>query len=356
MSEIRSMLEDTVAKLLKDHCSKELITEAEKGVFPKELWRTLDELGLTSVGIDEDKGGAGGDLGDFLTLLKLAGFYAAPVPLSEHILSNWILTSVGLPVSSGLSTFSQELKNDVIEFSDKGENWSVTGIASFVPWGRDAKNLTVVGKTTVGSVWLASIPLEECEIRIKNSLAGEPRDEVLLTDIMVPKNFAVNVELQQVEKLLNLSTLTRVILMTGAFEKILELTVTYSKERIQFGKPISKFQAIQQQLAVLAGETTASMAVADYIINTVDNKIEFDEVAMAKIQLGDAAEVVTRIAHQVHAAMGFTDEHPLHQSTRRVWSWRDEFGTESTWALAIGEKVLETAYDQLWPYLTSLKG
>jgi acyl-CoA dehydrogenase len=356
MSEIRSMLEDTVGKLFKDNCSKELITEAEKGVFPKGLWSTLDELGVTLVGIDEDQGGAGGDLGDFLSLIKIVGFYAAPVPLAEHILSNWLLTSAGLPIANGITTFSQELLKDTLEFNDNEEGWVITGKARLVPWGRDAEMLIVVGTTSDGAFMLASVPLIDCEILEKNSLAGEPRDEVTLSSVLIPRDRTKRVELKQVEKLLLISTLTRVMFMTGALERILELTVDYSKERIQFGRPISKFQAIQQQLAVLAGETTASMAVADYMINNVDDKLEVDEVAMAKIQLGDAAEVVTRIAHQVHAAMGFTDEHPLHQSTRRVWSWRDEFGTETTWALTLGDKVLETTSNRLWPYITSLKG
>ncbi|MBM7663006.1 acyl-CoA dehydrogenase [Bacillus mesophilus] len=356
MSEIRSMLEETVGKLLKDYCTKELITEAEKGVFPRDLWATLTELGITSVGIEENQGGAGGDLGDFLSLIKLAGFFATPVPLAEHVLSNWLLSSAGLPVSNKISTFSQEIHKDPITFNLSEEGWILTGRASFVPWGRDADNVIVVGTTSDETMLLASVPLMDCEIKQKNSLAGEPRDEVTLSSVLLPKDKTVMVELELIEKLTLISTLTRVMLMTGAIERILELTVAYSKERIQFGRPISKFQAIQQQLAVLAGEATASMAVADYMINNVDTKLQVDEVAMAKIQLGDAAEVVSRIAHQVHAAMGFTDEHPLHQSTRRVWAWRDEFGNETTWALTLGEKILETSSNRLWPYITSLKG
>ncbi|WP_456275256.1 acyl-CoA dehydrogenase family protein [Bacillus sp. AK128] len=353
MSEIRSMLEDTVGKLLKDHCSKELITEAEKGTFPKSLWKKLDELGVTMVGVDEEQGGAGGDLGDFLSLLKIAGYYAAPIPIAEHILANRFLSTAGLPVTPKIATFSQAIMKDVITFTEDGETWRVSGRASFVPWARNSDFVVVVGKTVEEALLLTSLRLSDCEVKEKNSLAGEPRDEVVFSNLRVAKESVTKIELEQVEKLLYMATLSRVLLMTGALERILELTVTYSKERIQFGRPISKFQAIQQQLAILAGETTASMAVADYIVNRVDDNINIDEVAMAKIQLGDATEVVTRIAHQVHAAMGFTDEHPLHQSTRRVWSWREEFGNETTWAYALGEKVLATKSDQLWTYITS---
>lgn len=355
MSEIRSMLEDTITKLMKEHCTKELISEAEKGIFPASLWNMLDELGVTIVGIDEEKGGAGGDLGDLMALLKISGYYAAPIPLTEHILSNWLLSSTGLPIESELCTFGQVLKDDDITFEDTQSEWVISGKSSFVPWGRDAKYLTVVGKSKSGSLLVANVSLDQCTINQQENLAGEPRDEVLFNQITVSKEVVGQLEPQQLDEFLNIATLTRVMLMTGALERTLDLTVTYSKERSQFGRAIGKFQAVQQQLAILAGETTASMVVADYVMNNIDDKLSSEEVAMAKIQLGDAAGVSTRIAHQVHAAMGFTDEHPLHQSTRRLWSWRDEFGTESTLAKALGEKVLKGASDDLWSYITNPK-
>ncbi|WP_246939277.1 acyl-CoA dehydrogenase family protein [Bacillus pinisoli] len=355
MSDIREMLEETVAKLLKDHCSKELITQAEQGVFPVSLWKKLEELGVTSVAIEEENGGSGGDLGDFFSILKLTGYYAAPIPYAEHILSNWFLTSIGFTMVPGITTFSQELSQDVINFNRMGDTYSLNGTASFVPWGRDADFIIVIGMDPNGNKLAASIPLQDCEIHSNNSLAGEPRNCILLKNVEITLESVKEIDPIKIEELLNLLTLTRVMMMTGALERVLELSVSYSKERIQFGKPISKFQAIQQQLAILAGEVTASMAVADYIVNKVDRKIGQDEVAMAKIQLGDAAEKVTRIAHQVHAAMGFTDEHPLHQSTRRLWSWREECGAETTWAKALGQEILTTSFDQLWPYITSFK-
>jgi acyl-CoA dehydrogenase len=355
MSEIRSMIEDTISKLMKDQCTKELITEAEKGAFPAVLWNMLNELGVTSVGIDEEKGGSGGDLGDFMALLKITGYYAAPIPLAEHILSNWLLVSAGLPITSELSTFGQVIKEDSIEFKGIEAGWVISGKASYVPWARNANYVTVVGKSNEGSILVTNVPLDQCTINQQENLAGEPRDEVLLNQITVNKEVVGQLEPHHMDQFLDKAALTRVMLMTGALERTLDLTVTYSKERTQFGRPIGKFQAIQQQLAILAGETTASMVVADYIMNNIDNDMSPEEVAMAKIQLGDAAGVATRIAHQVHAAMGFTDEHPLHQSTRRLWSWRDEFGTETTLAKALGEKILEDASNDLWKYMTNPK-
>jgi acyl-CoA dehydrogenase len=67
-----------------------------------------------------------------------------------------------------------------------------------------------------------------------------------------------------------------------------------------------------------------------------------------------AVDAATRIAHQVHGAMGFTYEHRLHHYTKRLWSWRDDFGTEVYWNTLLGRKALEVGGDGLWPFLTRL--
>jgi acyl-CoA dehydrogenase len=352
MSEIRSMLENTVSKVFKDLCTKELIAAAEKGEFMALLWNTLEDLGISSVGINEDKGGAGGDLGDFMALVKLAGYYAAPVPLAENILSNIALAKSGLPISAQISTFSFE---NEIEFDMAGSGWILSGTAKYVPWARNAKTITVIGKTFENKKMIANVSLDTCEVRHHDNLAGDPRDEVFFNQIRLNAHEVMDINKEVIHELMDMAALTRVMLMTGALERTLELSVTYTKERTQFGRPIGKFQAVQQKLAVLAGETTASLAVADFIIANIDAQISTDETAMAKIQLGDAAEAGSRIAHQVHGAMGFTNEHPLHQSTRRLWSWRDEFGNESIHAKQLGQRLLEHS-DELWGFITKTPG
>ncbi|GLB60595.1 acyl-CoA dehydrogenase family protein [Cytobacillus sp. NCCP-133] len=348
MSEIRSMLEDTVSKVLRDLCTKELISAAEKGEFPETLWETLEELGVNAVGIHEEKGGSGGDLGDFMDLLKIVGYYAAPVPLAEHILSNFALSECGLPVTNTISTFSFE---NEIDFDKTDSGWVLSGIAKFVPWARNAKTITIIGKTFENQYKIANVRLKECQVRNHENLAGDPFDEVILNHILLSENEVTAIDNSKVGEIFDLATLTRVMLMTGSMERTLELSVTYTKERTQFGRPIGKFQAVQQKLAILAGETTASMAVADFIITNIDAGISTEEASMAKIQLGDAAQEGARIAHQVHGAMGFTDEHPLHQSTRRLWAWRDEYGLESILAKKLGEKILSHPED-LWGFIT----
>ena len=122
---------------------------------------------------------------------------------------------------------------------------------------------------------------------------------------------------------------------------------------MQFGRPIGRFQAIQQNLAVLAGQAAAATAAAEAAIEVAVRDLGSPLVAAAKIRTGEAAGIGASIAHQVHGAIGFTQEHRLHYSTRRLWSWRDEFGNEAYWARRLGGVVAAAGADRLWHGITA---
>jgi acyl-CoA dehydrogenase len=105
-------------------------------------------------------------------------------------------------------------------------------------------------------------------------------------------------------------------------------------------------------LAEAAGQYAAATAAADLAAEAYGSDAFGFAVAVAKTRAGEAASKVAEICHQVHGAMGFTQEHPLHFATRRLWSWRDEFGNESFWQERIGRLVCERGGDALWPMLT----
>jgi acyl-CoA dehydrogenase len=141
--------------------------------------------------------------------------------------------------------------------------------------------------------------------------------------------------------------------MAGALDWCLEQSVRYATERKQFGRPIGNFQVIQQNLAVLAGHVAASGIAAESAFRAADRGHARFEVAVAKIRVGEAAGVGAGIAHQTHGAIGFTYEHALHFATRRLWSWRAEFGSESAWARELGHAVAARGADALWADLTA---
>lgn len=146
--------------------------------------------------------------------------------------------------------------------------------------------------------------------------------------------------------------LARALLMAGALDRLLDDCVDHAGTRRQFGRPIGDFQAVQQMLAVLAGEAAAAGISARFACARL-GRPDFDlAVAIAKIRCGQAAGTGMRIAHQVHGAIGFTREHHLHRLTNALRAWRDEFGSEQRWAERLGQAAL--AADGLWPFITAI--
>jgi acyl-CoA dehydrogenase len=85
---------------------------------------------------------------------------------------------------------------------------------------------------------------------------------------------------------------------------------------------------------------------------TFDERLFF-EVAAAKVRVGEAARDGAAIAHQVHGAIGFTEEHVLQRFSRRMLAWRDDFGSESIWAARLGSMVAAAGADALWPTISA---
>ncbi|MCU6598977.1 acyl-CoA/acyl-ACP dehydrogenase [Peribacillus frigoritolerans] len=355
MNEISLMIKDTAEKIMKDLCTKETINDAEHGVWTKELWETLKETGMLTIGVSEESGGNGGSYSDALSVLHLAGKYSAPVPLAETFLANWILLDAHLPIAEEATTVAPVNEDDCITFTKMKNGWALSGKAYNVPWARDATSIVVIGDSEQGKA-VAIVNACTCNIIHGQNVAGEPRDHVHFEEVYVKETAVSLIEVGKVANIWYTGALIRAVQMSGAIERILEQTIAYSKEREQFGRPIARFQAVQQQIAILAGEVAAAKTISDLAINAFNADDAYTKIAAAKIRVGEAVGNGVSIAHQVHGAIGFTDEHTLQHSTRRLWSWRDEFGTESYWANLLGAEVINKGADQLWPFITSMTG
>jgi alkylation response protein AidB-like acyl-CoA dehydrogenase len=110
---------------------------------------------------------------------------------------------------------------------------------------------------------------------------------------------------------------------------------------------------VQQNLAVLAGQTAAAGAAADMAAEAVGDTIRLLPIAAAKARCGEAAGIGAAIAHQVHGAIGFTQEHSLHFLTKRLWSWRDEFGNETAWNRVTGRHMAKAGPGRYWAEITA---
>lgn len=134
--------------------------------------------------------------------------------------------------------------------------------------------------------------------------------------------------------------------IVGALERVLELSVAFANQRVQFGRPIGKFQAIQHQLAVMAEQVAAARMAAQLGCQgatggpnrgLVPNCLH---AAVAKSRTSEAAGLVTPMAHAIHGAIGITAELDLQLYTRRLHAWRAEYGSELAWNRMLGEAVL----------------
>jgi len=342
-----NIIVDTATRIFQDLCEPNTINDAEQGVWPKALWDALEESGLTLTWVPEELGGAGAALADGFAVLRAAGRFAAPVPLAETLMAGWLLTQAGIAVPGGPLTIAPVHADGRISLASDG---TLNGRARRVPFGRNAGHIALLARRGAEIV-VALVAAWGLPISQSTSLAGEPHDDVTF-DRAVPEAIAPAAVDQNL--LVSFGAAVRVQQIAGALEKILEQSVQYALDRSQFGRPIAKFQAIQHNLAALAGEVAAASAAADGAAEACAlPAITTAEIAIAKIRGGEAAGTGAAIAHQVHGAMGFTYEHSLHHATRRLWAWREEFGNEAFWAARLGRMVAERGADELWPFITA---
>lgn len=224
--------------------------------------------------------------------------------------------------------------------------------ANAVPWARAADFLVALRRSP--SSWVvADIAAERASITPLQNIAGEPRDTVTvdIDDVHwspVPDHVG--------ETFILRGALARVLQVCGAMERIVELSIDHVSSRVQFGRPLSKFQAVQRLVTGIATETALARAAADAAIAQIERDgwaapgAAF-AVAVAKSCAGHAASTVVRNAHQVHGAIGTTYEHQLHRYTKPVLAWRSEFGSVGQWDRLLTQTAVDAGRDGAWPLI-----
>ncbi|MDR2992100.1 MAG: acyl-CoA/acyl-ACP dehydrogenase [Burkholderiaceae bacterium] len=345
MSETADMIADSIGRILSDQVNRAVLDGIEQGTWPAALWDTLQEAGFTAI-LGEPGAGAASQWADAYGVFHAVGRHTAPVPLAETALANWLCALHGLPAPSG-----------PLSFFDAGDAATLDGGAlrfdakvCAVPWARYARAFVVEARVG-GQHALALIPADAPGLALDPgaNLAGEPLDTVRLERC----RSAAHVLTDGPADLLAHGALARAAMMAGAVEATLASSVEYVNQRVQFGRPIGKFQAIQQALAQLAGAATSAQCVTLAAFSSVSRRPDRFEAGVAKIRAGQAAGLAPSIAHQVHGAIGFTWEHTLHYATQRLWSWRAEYGTEAWWAAQLGRAAIARRSAQMWPDITA---
>lgn len=322
MSESRTLISETANRVLGDLAGDDFSA----------AWAKAKNAELTQLLVSEADGGFGGDWDDAYAIAHLTGLHGAPLPLMEAILAAHLYATFKLGNIVPITLCTN------CDGAVGGDTF--TGILRRVPWGREADAIIAAAGDDLFIVSRHDGTLETGE-----NIAGEPRD-VLRFD-RAPASSAENTG-WDAARLTRTLAMIRAAQIGGALDAALDLTVTYARERKQFGRALAAFQAIQQQLAVLAEEAAAANMAAASAFHAADIHDAAFEMACAKLRANEAAQTGARIAHQVHGAMGFTKEYDLQRFTRRLWAWSSECGNDRPWAHAIGAKIAERGPDNFW--------
>ncbi|RKN60803.1 acyl-CoA dehydrogenase [Streptomyces klenkii] len=301
---------------------------------------------------------------DVLAAVREAGRRAVPAPFAETALvARPLLRRAGFPVPDGPLSYAiapeltiryaHPAASAVGSAGCSGENDTllVSGILRRVPWARTATAVIVLATAPSGPVLFTLAP-DRAVLTPGGNLAGEPRDDLHLTALEIPASQVRRIPRHLLDEAGHRAALARAALIAGAAERCTELTVAHTAARTQFGRPLSRFQAVKQEQARLIEETAlvgAAVQAAAAPLDTGSPAAAF-AVAAAKTQASASAAEIARIAHQLHGAIGITQLSPLHLATTRLWSWRDEDGDENSWAVRLARSVTATT---LWPALTA---
>ncbi|MBL8698015.1 MAG: acyl-CoA dehydrogenase family protein [Alphaproteobacteria bacterium] len=328
MSDVSALLEESVARALAAHADRKADAAMRAGSLPEPLRTEIAGLGIGHALLPEDAGGAGCGWRDIMPVLRALGRAAAPLPVAEEMVARRLVERAGLPQPDGLVTLAPDAGAMVV-----AADGSLSGTLAGVPWGRFASAF-VIETNGPGGREIVLLPAAAIACEHDANLAGEPRDLLSFRGVQ-----AIGRGPARGPTLRGVGAAMRAGLIAGAVQGAQHRAVAYAGERQQFGKPLAAFQAIQQQLAVLAEESLAADMAARGAFAALEGPDAEVWCAIARLRADDAASGAIAIAHQVHGAIGFTREHDLHRLTTRLMSWRAEFGSTGEWSAWLAGQV-----------------
>ena len=352
-SESDHIVAGVAARIFADFADPQTINRDKGDAWKAPFWRALSDAGLPLTWVPEQLGGSGASLADGFAVLGVAGRFAVAVPLAETMMAGWLLARARLEAPDGAMTIAPARPLDRIIL---GKDGTLNGRVPGVPFASDVQHIAALAESEAGAV-VALVAAKDCRIDKGNTPAGDASN-VVIFDHVKPLHHSPAPAGFDRAALMLMGSVTRSVQTAGALEAILSLSVAYANERVAFERPIGKFQAVQQNLARLAGEVAAALAVSGSAADTLAQDTAFDDPAFleavsAKIRCAEAATEGASIAHQVFGAIGFTREHVLHRFTLRLLAWRDDFGNESYWAAELGRYVARQGADEFWPLVAS---
>ncbi|MCP5395186.1 MAG: acyl-CoA dehydrogenase [Sphingomonadaceae bacterium] len=300
-------------RMLRSACTPAAIREVEEGGSFDSMWEPIAQSGFLDALVSENAGGFGLTLAEIQPLLRALGRHAVPLPVGETMVARAMLANAGLDLPPGPITLAVALH----------------GAGMPVPFGKTCAHALVdfgdvcelVSADAAGLVTTGVRGSVDAMLTLTGSGGGR--------HIERPDN-----------GLLPIAAVLRAISMAGAADHLLEMTTAYANERVQFGKPIGRQQALQQQLAVMA-EDVVAMRMAAQLACAGGWPLNLAAVATAKSIASTAAPRIAATAHAVHGAIGISEEFDLQLYTRRLHEWRLAHGAETYWNRILGAARLE---------------
>src|SRR5450755_964724 len=296
VAESENIVAETAERIFTDLADAQTINRDKKGAWKAPLWQALTEAGLPLSWVSEDCGGSGASLAEGFSVLSAAGRFAIAVPLAETMLAGWLLEQAKIASPDGEMTVAPASPKDRIIRNADG---TLSGRARGVPFAKAAKHIAVLA-TAANGVSIALVDAAEVRIEAGLNLGGDNSD-IVIFDKVTPRIIKPAPQGIDQSALMLMGGVARSLQIAGSLESLLDISVRYSNERVAFEKKISKFQAVQHNLARLAGESAAALAAATSAADTIANSTSFDdavflEAASAKIRCSEAAEKGAAIA------------------------------------------------------------
>ncbi|MDI5929678.1 acyl-CoA dehydrogenase family protein [Rhizobium leguminosarum] len=315
MDNVEDILTSSFAKLLTEECDLRTVREVEQGRPAEKLWGAIEASGFADALLPEDRGGAGLSLQSAFPLFELCGFHAVPLPVAETLVGRALLALSSLEIPTGSITLAvagpaqDAVRCDAVAYGAVAEHALVSN-----------QGTVLLLETAAATKLRAEFPLDATLQWSRDITSAAPQ-------------FAT-ADLRLVQACLAAANLS------GVLQATLARTLRYANERVQFGRSIGKFQAIQQQLSVMAEEVLSARVAAQLACRGQAHELSPAAVAVAKSRTSAAAREVAAIAHAVHGAIGFTAEFDLQIFTRRLHRDRIRSGAEGHWNDVLGDQVL----------------
>lgn len=307
-------------RLLAAQCTPAAVRRIEAGGPPQALWQVIADSGYLDALVPEAAGGAGLTLAQALPLFEAEGRHALPLPVAQTMCVRAVLAQEGAAAPAGPISIAARLR--------QGEDGGLT--CAGTPYGLLADWVAVAEP----GGWLL-LPTEAAT-RTASGVHGS-----LLADLAWPALPAAARRSPQPGAWHEAGALLSAALLSGALQRVLQMTVDYANQREQFGRPIGRFQAIQHQLAQLAEHVAASRMAAALGCSGATGAWPLPlRAALAKARSSEAAALAAHVAHAVHGAIGITAEFDLQLYTRRLHEWRAAFGAETHWNRVLGRALL----------------